>query len=200
MRFPRYPNPKDQNKAAVQVKWSNVSFVMPDTGNFPRTQVKYNGKASDMTVITPYGLWHNLPMDSLVLTMNVQGQEESKAGIGNTPKKRFKGLKEGEVVVGNALTLSSIKFDEQGNIYIECKNNEKVTITGNYDLTAGGEVNFTPGSRVKINGNLEVTGNITVFKGQPSEFTLGTFRTTYNSHTHPENDLGGPTDPPIQQI
>lgn len=48
-----------------------------------------------------------------------------------------------------------------------------------------------------IHGDLIVTGSVT--DGESGGGTMHGIRETYNSHTHPENDNGGPTGPPIQQ-
>jgi len=76
--------PKLDNKITNIMKWSYVSRVGDDSGNFPRSQITYNGKTSDIMVLTPYGIWHNLPNESLVLAFNIQGQEENKAGLNST--------------------------------------------------------------------------------------------------------------------
>lgn len=138
------------------IKRAVVSRKTADTGQFPAAQVTWNGKVADINVITPYGLYHNLPTDSLVLTFNVLGQEENLAGIGNTPKRRFKNLQEGEVAIGNPLTGSVVKFLENGDIEVTGKNNQNVNITGNVNLVVGGNVNITTTG----NTTIDSTGNM----------------------------------------
>ena len=39
-------------------------------------------------------------------------------------------------------------------------------------------------------------GNVIAFNATPAPFGMGIVRDTFNAHTHPENDAGGPTAPP----
>ena len=112
------------------IKRAVVSLSTADTGNYPTVQVSYLGKTSEVEVLFPYGLAGRLPKDALVLCFNVEGSEENKAGIGNTPTQRFKELEEGEVVVGNPLTGSKIHFKANGDIEVIGKNDKAVTIDG----------------------------------------------------------------------
>jgi len=47
---------------------------------------------------------------------------------------------------------------------------------------------------------LECTGDIKDHCDSPDGKTMSLMRTTFNDHDHPENDAGGPTDPPNQQM
>src|SRR5690349_2108707 len=93
-------------------------------------------KTSDMEVIYPYGLFAQAPVNSLALVFSIQGNEENLAGIVYAYRDRFKNLKEGEVLLGNILTGSFIKFDKDGNIEINSKKDVNVTITGNAIINA----------------------------------------------------------------
>ena len=221
------------------IKRTLVSRKTADSGQFPVAQVSWNGKVGDIEVIYPYGLSGNLPIDSLVLTFNVNGQEENRAGIGNTPKRRFKNLKEGEVAVGNPLTKSVIKFLENGDIEITGTNNQNINITGDVNLTVGGNLNITTTGNTTITttgnttidstgnmsstiggtltanvtgntsltspvttitGELRVTGEITAFFGG-TPITMTDIKTTFNAHTHNENDAApAPTAGPNSSI
>lgn len=109
------------------IKYGYVSYVMADTKDAPFTQVSCNDKAVPIYVINPYGLASNLPKDCQVILFSVNGDAGNLAGIGNVREKRFKNLKEGEVIVGNPITGTYVKFDKDGNVEIESKKN--VTIT-----------------------------------------------------------------------
>lgn len=189
------------------IKRTIVSRKTADTGQVPVSQVKWNGKTANIEVIWPYGLAGNLPVDSIVLTFNVMGQEENKAGIGNTPKTRFKNLEAGEVAVGNPVTGSVVKFLENGDIEVTCKNDQNVTITGDSNVTVGGDVNLTITGDVNvtatgnvnvtsplttITGALAVTGDITAFSSG-SAIAMSAIKSTFNTHTHQEFDVGGQT-------
>jgi len=146
-----------------------VSRKTADTGQFPVAQVKWNDKVADIEVIYPYGLAGNLPKDALVLMFNVQGQEENKAGIGNTPKIRFKNLQEGEVAVGNPVTGSVVKFLENGDIEVTGVNDQNVNITGDVNLVVGGDVNITTTG----NTTITTTGNTTIDSTGNMSSTIG---------------------------
>lgn len=60
-----------------------------------------------------------------------------------------------------------------------------VTQTGNYDLTGDMTIN----GNLTVNGDITCTGTLTV-----SSATIGGI--DFGTHVHPENDNGGPTDPP----
>lgn len=105
-------------KLRNMIKRAFVTNPGKDDKEFPVTQVSALGKVSDMEMLFPYGLSANLPKDSIVLLLSVQGDESNQAGIGYRHDLRPKNLKEGEVEVGNFLQGTSIKFDVDGNIHI----------------------------------------------------------------------------------
>lgn len=145
------------------IKRAVVSRKTADIGQVPISQVSWNEKAANVEVISPYGLYSNLPTDSLVLMLNVNGQEENKAAIGYKPKERFKNLKEGEIYVGNQVTGSVIKFLTNGDIDITAVNDQIINITGDSTVTVGGDVtlNVTGDVTATIGGAMsaDVTGN-----------------------------------------
>lgn len=74
-------------------------------------------------------------------------------------------------------------------------NSKGVKIT----LLADKTIEITGATMTTINGDLRVTGEITdrYAAGGPS---MASMRDTYNDHDHDENDNGGPTDQPNQQM
>jgi phage gp45-like len=157
------------NRITSLIKRSYVTLVGNDNDNFQTTQVTYLSKTANIEVIYPYGVCGNPPLGSLALTFNVQGQEENRAGIFNLPNQRFKGLKAGEVAIGNYLTGSVVKFLENGNIEVTGVNDEIVAITSNMQVTIGGSatVNITGTATVNcptttINGDVNINGNLNV--------------------------------------
>lgn len=139
-----------------------------DDGNYHVAQVDYMGKVCDVEIITPYGLYSNTPKDGVAIIWNVQGQEENRVGISNTPKTRFKDLKPGEVVVGSPQTLSNAKFFTDGKIVITGKGNSIVTIdaSGNVSITTDGTLTANSQGNMILqtdgNMNLTATGNVIV--------------------------------------
>lgn len=75
----------------------------------------------------------------------------------------------------------------------------KVAVTEDGQIKMTSPVKVTIDSpQVYMTGDLVTKGNI--FDVDTAEGTFQNFREVYNSHVHAENDNGGPTDPPEQQI
>lgn len=65
---------------------------------------------------------------------------------------------------------------------------------------AGQPVTITNTERLRVESPLlECTGEIKD-RCDAAGKTMAAMRVAHNSHTHPENDGGGPTDPPLQQM
>ena len=92
------------------------------------------------------------------------------------------------------LAKSSRVTVKDSTIEIVCANSQII-------VNSDGTVSITAASGITLNGNLQVNGTISS-TGNVSDAT-GTIqgvRDIYNSHVHVENDSGGPTDPPTQQM
>lgn len=102
---------------------------------------------------------------------------------------RLKGLQGGEVAL----------YTDEGDSIIFKRSHVIEVSTQTLNVTAATVVNFTT-PIVNMSGDLNVAGDI-VAQGDISdhgnESMLG-MRQVYNSHTHPENDAGGPTGTPNQ--
>lgn len=137
------------------------------------------------------------------------------AGISNYAGDNFVHLKDSgdaelkitgsaDVGVGGSATV-----DVTDNLTATVGGNMTATVTGNADLTAAA-INLT--GPTTVDGTLTVTGAVTgqatgSFTGavsgasvSDSAGSMQSVRDTYNSHTHVENDDGGPTNPPAQQM
>ena len=67
-------------------------------------------------------------------------------------------------------------------------------------LKRGNVIEITAGTKVRmVTPLLEVTGEIKD-RCDADGMTMEGMRQTYDIHVHPENDGGGPTDPPVQQM
>ena len=127
------------------IKRAIISLVKKDDKLFHTTQVSYNGKSADIEIQTPYGFCSVSPKNSLVLMLNIHGQEENRIGFADSPQERFKNLEEYEVQVGNYNTLASIKFNKDKSIDI-------TTLQGVVNINA---------TTININGKLNVVGDTT---------------------------------------
>jgi phage gp45-like len=98
-------------------------------------------------------------------------------------KKYNMQLQEGEVAL----------HDDEGN-HVHLRRG------GNIEVNAASTVTLRAGKFVRIEApRLEVTGDILDQCGGAGR-TMADMRAIYDSHTHPENDAGGPTSAPNQQM
>jgi hypothetical protein len=126
------------------VKYAALTNAGKDDGQFPSSQVIYNQRVADFYVVYPYGMSANAPADSLVVMMNMMGQEENRAGIASLPYQRFKDLKVGEVAFGNFLTRSHVIFKEDGSVEIVSEDNLNIEVKGPLaNITCTGVINLT---------------------------------------------------------
>lgn len=142
------------------VKRALVSLSKTDDADIPVVQVSYLGKTGDSEVLSPYGISVRLPKDIQVLLFAVQSQENNRLCIGYSQTDRFKNLEEGEVVIGNPLTKSFVKFDKDGNIDIESKAKIVINSASDVEITNSGKltVNSTGNVIVATNGDVALTG------------------------------------------
>lgn len=177
------------NKIKNLIKRAVTTGPMMDTKNYPVVQVKYFNRTTLVEVLMPYGLSYSPPEGSLAVVFNILGQEENRAALATSPTSRFKNLAPGEVAVGNYITRAKIYFREDGGVLLDVPNGEvtidtsRVTMTGDLD----------------VDGDITAKGNIIDNSGTNTN-NIGDLRTIYNSHTHDENDSGGPTEAPNQPM
>ena len=148
------------------IRLGRVSNTNSDNNNYPFNQFSYLGKAKDIVCIYPYGFSANAPLNNLGILFNF-GQEEKTLGLPISGTDRIKGLKPGEIVIGNWETKSFVKFKEDKSIEIVSLEDLDVTVSGNVNITVSGTANITSTGNtnitaplVDITGDLEVSGTI----------------------------------------
>ena len=146
-----------------------------------------------------YGRTANPPAGFEALTGSMGGDRAHTVAIATVHRQsRLLGLKPGEQAL----------YDDQGQV-IALLRDKIIHIYGCARLVAdvATEVTVTcplvrvvASSKVRFETpRLEVTGEI-VDRCDADGRSMEQMRTTYDSHTHPENDNGGPTGAPNQQI
>lgn len=143
------------------VKRAYVSLSKTDDADIPVVQVSYLGKTGDSEMLSPYGLSVRLPRDIQVLLFAIQAQENNRLCMGYSQTDRFKNLEEGEVVIGNPLTKSFVKFDKDGNIDIESKAKIVINSTSDVEITNSGKLTVNSTGNVIISTNADVALNCT---------------------------------------
>lgn len=183
------------------IKKAVVSRLIKDDTAYPRTQVTYNGVATDAYRFAPYGISSHPPLDSLAILLSPDGRRDDPIALIADPLNRFKDLEEGEVLVGSPFTGSFVKFNKDqgvdwfvndgGDLVVTvASGNATIDVIGDINVDATGNVNITAPT-VAITGNLTVSGTI-VATGEVTGATKA-----LSTHTHNENGTGGGvTGPP----
>ena len=184
------------------IKAAMVGLFGSDEGAYPRVKVLYLGKETEAVAVQPYGLFAGPVEGGLAILLQQQGQESSKYAICMDPVNRFKGLDAGEVLIGNTISGSFVKFLNNGTIQIDSINDTisidgNITLIGNLTVTGNVTVtgNITMVGDLDVDGDIDGTGAITVTgDSTASDHISGGI--SFLTHVHPENDSGGPTGPP----
>ena len=146
-----------------------VDKAIASTGNTPPVQlIEYQGGNSETAMLFPYGMYANVPNDTLAVTFFVGGTPENKVSIAGTFANRPE-LEQGEIAIFRPDNETLIKFANSGDIEISTANNVTINATqsvtvnstedmtlnsgGDMTLTATGSIEITAGSTVDINGS-----------------------------------------------
>lgn len=138
------------------IRLSKTTLSNKDDKPYPYSQVTYNGKVANAMTVSPYGLYSQAPINSLALMFQMFGEEENLAAICFDPESRFKGLASGDVVVGNPLTGSYIKFPMTKELTITSASDLILNVTGNVTINCNNaQINA---ESVNIDGAFNVVG------------------------------------------
>ena len=155
-----------------------------DSGDLRKGIFSYQGKQIKGTLFTPYGLLHNPPNSSLVITWSQNGQESNEIGIADDVKNRtLKSLQKGEVAVTNYLTGAYVLFKSDGNIDVVSPSDVNVTCV-NANVTASNDVTVSASNDVSVTASNDVTisavnANVTASSG--ASFTIGSMSASIDS-------------------
>ena len=159
---------KLQNKISSITKRAMITSPGDDDKDIAYCQVTYLGKVTNIETIYPYGMSAKAPANNIVMLSNVGSNEANLVGTPYSQQGRFKSLQVGEVVVGNPVTGSYVKFLANGDIQIESKG--KLIVNAAKDMTVNvvNELDITA-KDIKINSE---TFALT---SQTMQFTSGSF-------------------------
>ena len=159
------------NKIKNIVKIARIVSV-DDSADIRFGVVKYLGKEQECQIFTPYGIMSNPPENSMGPIFQIDGEESKLMGMfDRTDNRPVKNLESGEVAVGNYETGDYVKFKDGNIIEISC----------------GGDLNITVSGTATIDGDLDVTGEVTAKSGSPAT------KVTLSQHVHP--GTGSPPTP-----
>ena len=140
------------------IKVCRISNTGVDSDQYPVQQVSYLGKAVASFIAMPYGSHANLPVNELGILLQISTQEQNRAVIPLSPKRRPKGLAPGEVVYYHPITGSKIHFRNNGDIDVTAPNTNlagNVTISGNLNVAGNSTLNT-----VQVSGQADFNGGI----------------------------------------
>ena len=143
---------------------------------YPDQQARILGRVGNFTIIYPYGSHCDLPDNVLLFGV-------AEDAVIPVTVDRIDGIEQGEPVYYHPVKRSYITFRNDGSIEIDTDAAVNIRAAGNVNITA---------PLTTINGDLTVTGDTALAANVTSAGT-----DISNSHVHPENDSGGPTDPPV---
>lgn len=133
------------------IRFGVVTEVSKDAGPHKLIKVVADGKAMDVKIWEPYGVQGSAPAKSEVLIFTPDGDDGKAVGIVMPPPKdRVDGQKTGEVTFKNHVAGQTAKFDENGNVSVECSGTIRLTakkIILDGDCFIGGEEGALPASR-----------------------------------------------------
>lgn len=180
---------------SIILKRATVQSVN-DVNDIPTMQVKY---LKDVIKIVQklglYGICGNPPKGSSGILFPILGSDSNLVCLADDIKNRFRDLKEGEVVIGNYLTKSFIKFKEDGGVEIHAKYITQVAEDGDISLSAGNNI-INTAKATNIGNPLNVNDNVTVSKKvTATEDVIGGGK-SLKLHTHISSSPGDPTSPP----
>lgn len=148
------------NKFLQMIRQAYYSVVSDDTSEYPQAQVTSNGKATNVTRLSTYGVFGNPPLGAHVLMFQSQGQESTKFAIFNDMTGRKKGTKEGECGLFNSLTEAIVYLKKDGSIAIE--SNVSVDVTApEINAVATTAINLTAPT-ITLDGAVAITGSLVV--------------------------------------
>lgn len=168
------------------IKQAFKSLVDKDSSRFPKGQAEYNQKPTEYARLAMYGLCTNAPKDSHVLLISSQNQESVKFGIENDFIRRFKNLKEGEVVLFNTLTNAFVFLKEDGTIEVNSDSEIKSVVGSSEIVLTSSSLSIDVGS-----GTVDFTASSITHNGKE----IG------ENHGHTQaNDGAGDTEQPISGV
>lgn len=152
-----------------------VLAAVSDEGKRQRVQfTALRGEVKDdVERVQQYGFTSHPLAGAQVLFAAIAGNRDHPVAFAvDDPRYRLTGLEPGEVAI----------YNHEGTCIA---------------LKLGGIIEITAGTKVRFNTPLiEATGDI-IDRVGTGGLSMHGMRQTYNIHTHPENDAGGPTDNPV---
>lgn len=142
------------------IKRVYISNATADDTTFQTVQVTYLGKTVNADLLMPYGIAANPPLDSPGIMLTIGAQDDNRVSmVGTSPAIRMKGLKDGEMAVGNFKKGNFVIFKESGAIELVCLEDLDLSISGDGNVTIEGDLNLTTigDTKIESSGDLNLT-------------------------------------------
>ncbi|MDD9911663.1 MAG: phage baseplate assembly protein V [Alphaproteobacteria bacterium] len=175
-------------------------FVLENANDGTKMQsVKVKGRADEILEncerFQNYGLTSVPHAGAEAIALSLSGNQSHTVVIAVDDRRyRLKGLAKGEV---------ALYTDEGDTIHLKRGNAMDIN-TGTLTINASTKVQINSplvetSDKIKAGNDIQAIGDIQDLMNSGGK-TMGSMRSTYNSHKHPENDNGGPTSVPNEQM
>lgn len=190
-----------------------VGFMFPEVAEclFARNDFKVDRHASDVySTIDADGNMEIYHPSGTYLRIGTSPDHEDLTGndydaIWKIERNTQKAVHVHLTVANAGVQVASLDIDPSGNVSLSNNGNLSATVGGTTTVTSGGEATLNAPhvtintAELLVSGNIKANGTITDLAGSSGKSMSG-MRATYDSHTHPENDSGGPTGTPNQAM
>jgi len=133
------------------IKLAKTTKIQDDSKLYPIVEITYLSKIANVANCESYGTHSSPPINTPCILLVINNDEANRFIIPLSAYTRKRNLKEGEFECGNFKIGSTIKFDENGNIFIDAVND--INITAN-----GGDINVI--GNIHVTGGIDATGDI----------------------------------------
>jgi hypothetical protein len=139
------------------IKGAFTTAEQKDTGGLDYVvQVQSNFLNTSAAVYYPYGYYASTPVNSRGWMFNINAQQENQVIMPYDPSTRFTGLESGEVMVGNQVQGTYIKFLNNGNVEILANATAKVTCVDSEIICSGNSTVTCVDSTITCSGNSSI--------------------------------------------
>lgn len=146
---------------ARYMRFGVIHDTSNDKGPYKLVKAMADGKKMDVEVMDITGVEGSPLKDSRLLILTPDGDDGKAVGLvyGPAVKDRTDQQKPGEVTYKNHKTGTVTTFRDNGDIEIDCKNDQIIKVKGNSTLTADGNVKIEA-SEITLKGSLKFEGDI----------------------------------------
>jgi hypothetical protein len=165
-------------KNLIKMAFVSLTTQSDSNNDYPTVQITHHDIPKSAVRASIYGLVSLPPKGSMALTFAAYGQESTLFAFSDDYQNQFKGLNEGEVLLGNYSAKSYTYFDSEGNAKV-----------------------FSPEANASLVGNQVYVGSKTVsLIGEQIKLLDALLAALYPSAVGPAGPMASPQKEIIEQI